>query len=244
MRWDAAYRWLADVGVDVVYVAPDGDTDIPKSERTGCWAADFPRVLAYKTAYYQQIAVNDWTRNVEGAVAAGIEQQVAEEMMGPRPPAPEVFVDTAWKAGGTKPKDVIAEGVAHESDAKMRCMNAITTLLSGSGPQRHLHLVEALPEWTAGRSAILARALSDMVDAGEIIVADRDGFNWYSLAASSDHSSGTENQARRAIIDQAWKTYDGLVNKKGLPKRRPFSLHVGFKVTKDERRALTPRMKG
>ena len=32
-------------------------------------------------------------------------QEEAEDMMGPRPPAPEFFVDTAWKAGGTKPKD-------------------------------------------------------------------------------------------------------------------------------------------
>ena len=108
VRWDAAYRWLADVGVDVVYIAPDGETDVPKAERTGCWPADFPKVLAYKVAYYQQIAMNDWTRNVEGAVAAGLSQEDAEDMMGPRPPAPEVFVDTAWKAGGTRPKDTPA----------------------------------------------------------------------------------------------------------------------------------------
>ena len=35
----------------------------------------------------------------------GVSQEEAEEMMGPRPPDPEFFVDTAWKAGGTKPKD-------------------------------------------------------------------------------------------------------------------------------------------
>ena len=40
VRWEAAYRWLADVGVDVVYVIPDGRTDVPKAERTGCWPAD------------------------------------------------------------------------------------------------------------------------------------------------------------------------------------------------------------
>ena len=78
---------------------------MPKAERTGCWPPDFPKVLAYKTAYYQQIAMNDWMRNVEGAVAAGLSQEDAEEMMGPRPPAPAEFVDTAWKASGTKPKD-------------------------------------------------------------------------------------------------------------------------------------------
>ena len=33
---------------------------------------------------------------------AGLSQVEAEEMMGPRPPEPSVFVDTAWKATGTK----------------------------------------------------------------------------------------------------------------------------------------------
>ena len=104
VRWDAAYRWMREVGVEV-YIAPDGDTDVPKAERTGCWGADFPKVLARKTAYYQQIALNDWTRNVEGAEGAGLSREEAEEMMGPSPPRPAFFVDTAAKAGGTKPPD-------------------------------------------------------------------------------------------------------------------------------------------
>ena len=70
VKFDAAYRWMRNVELDVVYIVPDGITDVRKSERTGCWASDFPKILAYKTAYYQQIAVNDWTRNVEGALAA------------------------------------------------------------------------------------------------------------------------------------------------------------------------------
>ena len=105
VRWDAAYRWLADAGVEVVYLIPDGITDVRKADRTGCWPADFPKVLAYKTAYYQQIAMNDWTRNVEGAMQAGLSREESEEMMGPRPPEPAMFVDTAWKATGTKPSE-------------------------------------------------------------------------------------------------------------------------------------------
>ena len=66
VRWEAAYRWLADVGVPVVYIAEDGDTDVRKAERTGCWGADFPTVLAYKEAYYAQIAMNDWTTECRG----------------------------------------------------------------------------------------------------------------------------------------------------------------------------------
>ena len=95
---------LRTLDVFAVYIVEDGFTDVPKAERTGCWAADFPKVLAYKTAYYQQIAMNDWTRNVDGAVDAGVSREDAEEMMGPRPPTPAVFVDTAWKASGTKPR--------------------------------------------------------------------------------------------------------------------------------------------
>ena len=105
VRWEAAYRWMKDVGLDVVYIAPDGDTDVPKAERTGCWGTDFPKVKAYKEAYYLQIALNDWNRNVEGGVRAGLSQEESEEMMGARPLVPAFWVDTAWKAGGTKPKE-------------------------------------------------------------------------------------------------------------------------------------------
>ena len=117
--------------MDVVYIALDGETDVPKAERTGCWPADFPKVLAYKSAYYMQIAVNDWERNVEGGVQAGLSQEESEDMMGPSPPAPEFFVDTARKAGGTKPRrtqaqvsseeDAIASGARHEQTEDDRC---------------------------------------------------------------------------------------------------------------------------
>ena len=105
VRWEAAYRWLADAGVAVVYLVPDGDTDVPKAERTGCWSVNFTVVLAYKEAYYKQIAVNDWIRNVEGAMDTGLDREEAEEMMGLRPTAPNFFVDTAWKATGTKARN-------------------------------------------------------------------------------------------------------------------------------------------
>ena len=123
VRWDAAYRWVRNVGVDVVFVVEDGITDVPRAERTGCWTADFPAILVYKEAYYQQIAMNDWMRNVEGAVDAGLSREDAEEMMGPRPPAPvdgsgtEVFVDTAWKASGTKPREEAPQAVTEALQA-------------------------------------------------------------------------------------------------------------------------------
>ena len=215
VRWEAAYRWMADAGVEVVYLAPDGDTDVRKAERTGCWAADFPPVLAYKEAYYLQIGVNDWTRNVKGALEAGLSQDEAEEMMGPSPPAPAFFVDTAWKATGTKPKqkDPIAEGAARESDTRILCMKAIADLLSGSIPLRHLHLVEALPEWATENTGALARALSDMVAAGEIVVTHHDGFNWYALAASSERSSETRDENPLPF-------HDYVIKETGTPENR------------------------
>ena len=134
VRWDAAYRWLADVDVNVVYIAPDGDTDVPKAERTGCWAGAFPKVLAYKTAYYQQIALNDWTRNVEGAVAAGLTQEDAEDMMGPRPPEPEFFVDTAWKATGTKAKERVPQSTEMVERAESQDRRLLAAMRDWTGP--------------------------------------------------------------------------------------------------------------
>ena len=46
MRWDAAYRCIADVEASVVYLIPDADTGVQKSERTGIWPESFPKVLA------------------------------------------------------------------------------------------------------------------------------------------------------------------------------------------------------
>ena len=109
MRWEAAYRWLAEVDVDVVYVVPDGRTDVPKAERTGCWDSAIPKVLEYKNAYYQQIALNDWTRNIDGVVDAGYSLVEAVDMMGPSPPMPAFFVDTARKATGVKPRRTQAQ---------------------------------------------------------------------------------------------------------------------------------------
>ena len=47
-----AYRWIRDAGFEVEYVIPDGITDVPKSQRTGCYADDLPAIVAYKDAWY------------------------------------------------------------------------------------------------------------------------------------------------------------------------------------------------
>ena len=47
-----AYRWIRDAGFEVEYVIPDGITDVPKSQRTGCYADDLLAIVAYKDAWY------------------------------------------------------------------------------------------------------------------------------------------------------------------------------------------------
>ena len=55
-----AYRWIADAGFEVEYVIPDGITDVPKSQRTGCYADDLPEIVAYKDAYYAELRQREW----------------------------------------------------------------------------------------------------------------------------------------------------------------------------------------
>ena len=55
-----AYRWLRDAGEEVVYLIPDGPTDVTKSERTGCYPDVFARVLAYKEAHTERRRHAEW----------------------------------------------------------------------------------------------------------------------------------------------------------------------------------------
>ena len=70
-----AYRWIEDAGEEVVYLIPDGRTDVTKSERTGCYPDVFARVLAYKNACLRQARPRrmDWPtwRGGPGSQGAG-----------------------------------------------------------------------------------------------------------------------------------------------------------------------------
>ena len=55
-----AYRWIADAGFEVEYVIPDGITDVPKAQRTGCYADDLPEIVACKDAYYAELRQREW----------------------------------------------------------------------------------------------------------------------------------------------------------------------------------------
>ena len=47
-----AYRWIVDGGEEVVYLIPNGPTNVTKSERTGCWSPTCsPAYWPYKEAH-------------------------------------------------------------------------------------------------------------------------------------------------------------------------------------------------
>ena len=48
LRFSVAHHWIEKAGEEVVYLIPDGITDVTKSERTGCYPDVFARVLAAK----------------------------------------------------------------------------------------------------------------------------------------------------------------------------------------------------
>ena len=96
-----AYRWIVDAGEEVVYLIPDGPTDVTKSERTGCWPDVFARVLAYKNAVYAKRRHDEWTANMASADEAreqyGAQTKLMDwdayiEGLGPEPPAPDAGV--------------------------------------------------------------------------------------------------------------------------------------------------------
>ena len=65
-----AYRWLREAGEEVVYLIPDGYTDVPKTKRTGCYPDAFARVLAYKEAVYARRRHTEWHYAMREAVRA------------------------------------------------------------------------------------------------------------------------------------------------------------------------------
>ena len=65
-----ASRWIRDAGFVFESIVPDGLTDIPKAERTGCHVDDLPDIVAFKDAYYAELRLEEWDKAVEGATAA------------------------------------------------------------------------------------------------------------------------------------------------------------------------------
>ena len=55
-----AYRWIRYANFEVEYIIPDGITDVPKAQRTGCYADDLPEIVACKDAYYAELRQREW----------------------------------------------------------------------------------------------------------------------------------------------------------------------------------------
>ena len=65
-----AYRWIRDAGFEVEYVIPDGITDVPKSQRTGCYVYDLPAIVAFKDAWYAALRRDEWSQARSSALSA------------------------------------------------------------------------------------------------------------------------------------------------------------------------------
>ena len=77
-----AFHWIEEADEEVVYLIPDGITNVTKSERTGCYPDVFARVLAYKEAYYADLADRQ-KKSWDDAQAAkdAFDKQKADELV-------------------------------------------------------------------------------------------------------------------------------------------------------------------
>ena len=137
-----AYRWIEDAGEQVVYLIPDGPTDVTKGERTGCWPHVFVRVLAYKNAVYAKRWHDEWTRNMASAVETREEYGAKTELMwwdkyieslGPEPPAPDAAVLGRVEARKEAADAVIAKAEADEEERILQAMREYTGPLNKTG---------------------------------------------------------------------------------------------------------------
>ena len=76
-----AFHWIEEADEEVVYLIPDGITNVTKSERTGCYPDVFARVLAYKEASYADLAARE-KKSWDDAQAAkdAFDKQKADEL--------------------------------------------------------------------------------------------------------------------------------------------------------------------
>ena len=78
---EVAFHWIEEADEEVVYLIPDGITDVTKSERTGCYPDVFARVLAVKEKWDADRAVRE-QKSWDDAQAAkdAFDKQKADEL--------------------------------------------------------------------------------------------------------------------------------------------------------------------
>ena len=76
-----AFHWIEEADEEVVYLIPDGITDVTKSERTGCYPDAFARVLAVKEEWDADRAIRE-QKSWDDAQAAkdAFDKQKADEL--------------------------------------------------------------------------------------------------------------------------------------------------------------------
>ena len=101
-RWydsmQTAYRWLREAGEEVVYLIPDGLTEVAKSKRRAATRLPSPASWPIRKRSTPSASTMNGTRNMADAVTAR-EQEGAQtknmdwdayiEGLGPEPPAPD-----------------------------------------------------------------------------------------------------------------------------------------------------------
>ena len=76
-----ALHWIEEAGEEVVYLIPDGITDVTKSERTGCYPDAFARVLAVKNKWDADRSVREQKSWDDAqALKDDFDKQKAEEL--------------------------------------------------------------------------------------------------------------------------------------------------------------------
>ena len=137
-----AYRWIEDAGEQVVYLIPDGPTDVTKSERTGCWPDVFYRVKAYKNAVYAKRAHDEWTANMTSAVEArekygaqtkDMDWDAYIEGLGPKPPWPDDDVLTRVEERRAATAAVKAEQATLEEEQLLQAAREYTGPMNKNG---------------------------------------------------------------------------------------------------------------
>ena len=156
-----AYRWIEDAGEQVVYLIPDGPTDVPKGNRTGCYPPAFARVLAYKNAVYAERAHEEWLANMATALENREPVRTrrpstwtgtpTSKVSGPEPSAPDQTVlgavqervaarKAAKQASDADQRIVEIQAAANDEERILQAMREYTGPLNKKGyPKGRVH---------------------------------------------------------------------------------------------------------
>ena len=126
-------RWITDAGFAFESIVPDGLTDIPKAERTGCHVDDLPDIVAFKDAYYADLRQSEWDAAAIAGEQAGVggdsnmDWPTYFESLGERP---EVDRDALRAASG---RQEVIEQLEQQAD-RARDVAIIAGMQSYDGP--------------------------------------------------------------------------------------------------------------